>query len=39
VRGFALTNAVLAAAWLWLALMIVREQRRLSATNAGAPAA
>jgi ATP:ADP antiporter, AAA family len=39
VRGFALTNVVLAAVWLWLALAIVREQRRLDPTSAGAPSA
>jgi AAA family ATP:ADP antiporter len=39
VRGFAVTNAALAAVWLWLALAIVREQRRLDAARAGAPGA
>jgi AAA family ATP:ADP antiporter len=38
VRGFALTNVVLAALWLWLALMIVREQRQLDVVNPGAAA-
>jgi AAA family ATP:ADP antiporter len=37
VRGFALTNVVLAAVWLWLALMIVREQRQLDVAKPGAP--
>ena len=36
VRGFAVTNAVLAAVWLWLAWAIVREQRRLEAPPAEA---
>src|SRR5688500_16376770 len=35
VRGFALTNVVLAAVWLWLALMIVREQRQLDVAKPG----
>lgn len=39
VRGFAVTNAVLAAVWLWLAIAIVREQRRLDGAKPGAPSA
>jgi ATP:ADP antiporter, AAA family len=37
VRGFALTNVGLAGVWLWLALMIVREQRQLDVADPGAP--
>jgi hypothetical protein len=37
VRGFALTNVLLAVVWLWLALMIVREQRQLDVAKPGAP--
>jgi len=33
VRAFALTNALLAALWLWLAWAIVREQRRLESSE------
>jgi ATP:ADP antiporter, AAA family len=39
VRGFAITNAVLAVVWLWLARAIVKEQRRLEAAHAEALAA
>jgi ATP:ADP antiporter, AAA family len=39
VRAFAISNAVLVLAWLWLARAIIKEQRRLEAANAGAPGA
>jgi AAA family ATP:ADP antiporter len=37
VRGFAITNVILVAVWLWLARAIVKEHRRLEAANAEAP--
>ncbi|HTV25764.1 MAG TPA: Npt1/Npt2 family nucleotide transporter [Polyangiaceae bacterium] len=39
VRPFAITNAVLAGIWLWLAGSIVKEQRRLEGTPAEVPVA
>jgi ATP:ADP antiporter, AAA family len=33
VRGFAITNAVLALVWLWLAWAIAKEQHRLEVTH------
>jgi AAA family ATP:ADP antiporter len=37
VRGFAITNVVLALVWLWLAWAIAREHRKLESTRAEAP--
>lgn len=39
VRGFAITNAVLALVWLWLAWAIAREHQKLESTRAEAPVA
>jgi AAA family ATP:ADP antiporter len=39
VRGFAITNVVLTVVWIGLARAIVKEQRRLEAATAEAPAA
>jgi hypothetical protein len=36
VRGFAAINIVLVAAWLVVAVLLLRENRELSATAAGA---
>jgi ATP:ADP antiporter, AAA family len=39
VRGFALTNAVLVVAWLWLAWAIAQQHRQLTSEHVEAPGA